>query len=67
MRYRSLKIGFDNRKAHKQIVKELKKYSQCTQDAGAEIVRIKEIMKELPFDIELILITKVKKGNVTFQ
>ena len=61
-----LKNGFDNQKAYKEIVNKLKKYTQYVQDAGAETARIKEIMEDLPFQVQLILVTKYKKKMVTF-
>ena len=55
-----IKIGFDNRTSYKKITQALLKPSEYTQDSGAAIVRIKTIMKEVSFDIELVLV----KGHV---
>ena len=51
-----MKIGFDNRKAHKKVI-TLRKRSKCAQDAGADITRIKEIMRDSQFKVELSFIT----------
>ena len=51
-----IRIDFDNRLSHRKIVKSMLKPSIYTQDSGAEIARIKTIMKEALFRIELILV-----------
>ena len=58
--FRKIQIGFDNRTSHKKITQALSKPSKYTQDSGAAIARIKKIMKEAPFEIELVLV----KGHV---
>jgi len=62
-----IEIGFDNKKAYKEIKTTLRKYTKYAQDAGAEITRIKEIMQELKFDVEIKLITRYKKEKITFE
>ena len=57
---RKIQIGFDNRTSYKKITQALSKPSEYTQDSGAAIARIKKIMKEAPFEIELVLV----KGHV---
>jgi len=63
----TIKIGFDNAKAYNNIVKNLNKPTQYAQDAGAEIARIKELIKDIAVRIELKLIKHSKKITTTFQ
>ena len=53
-----IEIGFDNKKAYKEIKTTLRKYTKYAQDAGAEITRTKEIIRDLKFDVELKLVTR---------
>ena len=52
---RKIEIGFDNRNSYKKITQALLKPSEYTQDSGAAIARIKTIIKEVSFNIELVL------------
>ena len=56
-----IQIGFDNKKAYKEIITTLRKYTKYAEDAGAEISRIKEIIRELKFDVEIKLVTRCRK------
>ena len=56
MNSRKIRIGFDDREACKGIAKKLMKLSEHTKDTGAQIASIKEIMLNVPFKIELVLI-----------
>ena len=67
MQHGSIEIGFDNRKAYKNITAKVVKPSQYTQDGGAAIARIKQIINEAAFEIKLTLIIHSKRRSVTFQ
>ena len=49
-------VGLDNRKAHIGIVEEIKRNSEVTKDAGAEIIEMKNIVNRIKFDVEFKLI-----------
>ena len=55
-----IKIGFDNRSSHRRIIQEIMKPSICTQEAGAEIMQIRRIIKEVTFEIDLVLVKGYK-------
>ena len=54
------KIGFDNRSLHRRIMQEVMKPSMFAQEAGAEITQMRRIMKEAPFEIDLVLAKRHK-------
>ena len=56
-----INIGIDNRKLRKTIIEKVMKPAQYTQDGGAVITRIKEIIKEASIEIKLTLITHSKR------
>ena len=60
-------MKFNKRKACRNIVEDLTKHSQHVQDAGAEIVRIKETIRESSFKVKLTLVTKNKKKTQHFS
>ena len=49
-------IGFDNRIAHQQMINEVVKPTMFANDAGAEIAQIRDIMKEIKFEVKLQLV-----------
>ena len=51
-----ISIGFDYRKGYKKIVNQIKKSNVYTQEAGAEISRIKELLEKIKFDVKLKLV-----------
>jgi len=63
----SIQIGFDNRTIYKAIQSTGMKPTQYTQDGGAAITRMKQIIEEATITIKLILITHSKRRKVTFQ
>lgn len=46
-----INIGFDLRKAHKKIIKNIKKSNEYVEESGAEISRIKNLLQKIKFDI----------------
>ena len=52
---RKFKIGFDNRNLHRRTMQEVIKLGVCAQEAGAEIMQMRRIMKEVTFDVDLVL------------
>jgi len=62
-----IRIGVDNRKAYNSITNQMMKSTQYTQDAGAEITRIKQIIEESHIEIQLILIKHSKKITAPFH
>ena len=62
-----IKIGFDNRLAYRKIVNAILKPSTYAQDSGAEISRIKTLLKEVSFEIELVLVKGHEAPKRPFQ
>jgi len=52
---RKIKIGFDNKKGYNKIVNRIYKLNVYVQEAGAEVVMIKKVLKKIKFDIEISL------------
>ena len=50
----SIAIGFDNKKHHCNIVKEIYKINVYAMEAGAEIAAIKEKMKQINFQVNIV-------------
>ena len=55
-------VAIDNRKVHNGVTRAIKKASQHTQDAGAEIAQTKNILKTIKFDIEFKF-TRMQKNK----
>ena len=60
-------IRFDNKKAFRIIVEEVKKASVYAQDAEVEIVQIKRVLKKISFDIKLELVRDHQKFSGLFS
>ena len=56
----SIKIGFDNKIVYQNVNKKLVKSIQYSQDRGAMITRIKELIKQATINIELIFTEQSK-------
>jgi hypothetical protein len=53
-----IQIGFDNKQAYRKIMAPIKKTNVYAQESGSEIARIKDILKNIKFEVKLKLITK---------
>jgi len=63
-----LNVSFvDNKKIYRSVVNEIPKPTQFSQDGGAEITRIKELINEATIEIKLILTRCPKKAVPSFQ
>ena len=60
-------IGFDYRKSHNKIIKDIKKTSDYVQEAGAEIVMIKKEIKKIKFEVEIKHIKSHAKDAGTWR
>ena len=54
--YGKIEIGIDYRKAHRKIMSAIKKSNEYAKESGAEITRIKRLLKKIKFDVEINLI-----------
>jgi len=63
----SIEIAVDNKKVYRAITNELPKPTQYSQDGGAAITRIKELINESTITIKLILTKCPKKNIPSFQ
>ena len=61
--YGKIEIGIDYRRAHKKIMSAIKKSNEYAKESGAEIARIKRLLKKIKFDIEIKLI-RGHKNNI---
>ena len=62
-----IEIGFDNRRSHRRIIQEIMKPSICAQEAGAEIMQIRRIIKEVTFEIDLVLVKGHKSPRGSYN
>jgi len=62
-----MQIGFDNKNVYQAIIKAIEKLTQYSQDGGAAITRIKEIMIESSVEIKIVLTKCLKKIRPSFQ
>ena len=60
-------IGFDHRKSHNKIIKDMKNTSDYVQEAGTEIVMIKKEIKKIEFKIEITYIKSYTKDAGTWS
>ena len=61
--HRKIEIGIDYRRNHKIIMSATKKSKEYAKESGAEIARIKRILKKIKFDVEIKLI-KGHENNI---
>jgi len=51
-----MRIGVDNRKVYRKLEEEIRKLSKYIQDTGAEIARIKIVLRNIKFKVTIELI-----------
>ena len=49
-------IGVDYKRAHRKIMKDIKKSNEYVQEARAEIAMIKRLLKKIEFEVEIKLV-----------
>ena len=60
-------IGVDCKRMCKKIIKEINKSNEYAQESGAEIAMIKQIMKQLNFEVEIKLMKGYEIGIMRYE